>query len=178
MGDDRGDDGPVESAGPVVWLELPEGSPVAARLLAWVLEADGTWWAEVGLSLWARVETEGRLTAEPYAVRLTSPAHLITPVDGVDYRQVPRRRLPQQMRRYRSGRRKQPEAGTRWVEQQLPRGEHSDDPGRIIHSADCWAASDAADTVDAINAVEARGLLAAGLATVCPACDASRLLCP
>lgn len=54
---------------PRVHLTLPGGAPVPARLLGWRQDPDGTWRAEVAL---------------------TVPAGAVTQVDGEDYSQVPR----------------------------------------------------------------------------------------
>ncbi|MHA4820138.1 DUF6233 domain-containing protein [Streptomyces aculeolatus] len=165
---------PEDETGAEVWLQMPDGAPILAQLLAWVREADGAWWAEVGLSLWARIEDGEQLTAEPYPVRLAVPHHLLDAVEGVDYRRVPRRTVARRLTHHRrAGLGAQPEAGPRLVEQRLPRGENSTDPGRIIHRAGCWVSGSDDAT---ISAVQARTLLAEGEAASCPACEAARLL--
>jgi hypothetical protein len=101
--------------GPLAEVRLADGQTVRAVVRRRLQEWDGSWWYEMELPLWARVETpDGRLTAEPDSTLFLAPwPKAVSPVEGQDYRSVPTKRHPTAIRRAAQkrsyGRRSQPQ---------------------------------------------------------------------
>ncbi|MFR9754779.1 hypothetical protein [Streptomyces sp. TR06-5] len=88
--------------GPVAVVRLPDGQAVLAVVRGRRQEADGSWWYELELPLFARTQTrDGRLRAEPEPVHFLAPASqdVVLAVPGEDYGEVPTRRDPAAVRR-------------------------------------------------------------------------------
>lgn len=68
-----------------------------------IRDADGSWWYELNVSLWARVATHHRSTdriaGEPAPTVFLAPAAVVTPIKGQDYRGVAIWRHPATLRR-------------------------------------------------------------------------------
>ncbi|NEA77234.1 hypothetical protein [Streptomyces sp. SID13588] len=70
-----------------------------------IRDADGSWWYELNVTLWARVavrhRTTNRITGEPAPISFFAPAAAVTPVDGQNYTGVSTWRHPATLRRAR-----------------------------------------------------------------------------
>ncbi len=68
-----------------------------------IRDADGSWWYQLNVALWARVETHhrtaDRITGEPAPILFLAPAATVTPIKGQDYRGVSTWRHPATLRR-------------------------------------------------------------------------------
>ena len=90
MGSERGELSDPAAGGPLVDLTLPDGQEVRAVVHQRRREQDGNWWYEVAISLYSRTElADGRVVAEPTAVRCWAPATVCTPIEGQHYADVP-----------------------------------------------------------------------------------------
>lgn len=70
-----------------------------------IRDADGSWWFELNLTLWSRVETHhrsvDRIAGEPAPTVFLAPGASVTPIKGQDYRGVATWRHPATLRRTR-----------------------------------------------------------------------------
>ncbi len=156
------EDSAERGPGPLVWCGLPDGHSVTPQLRARRQQPDGTWAYELELSLWAVVETPGRIGFEPDSVVFLAPAAKVTPIDGVDYRSVPTRRVPRTVRR-KAG----PE--DRWSIQTMRR---ATGPYRILHHQRCWIPTTPAE----LTTTQAQRELTRPDTELCNACGADQLL--
>jgi hypothetical protein len=88
--------------GPVAVVRLPDGQAVLSVVRGRRQEADGSWWYELEIPLFARAESgDGRLRAEPEPVQFLAPAtrDIVLAVPGEDYSEVPTWRDPAAVRR-------------------------------------------------------------------------------
>ena len=100
--DVRVDRSALDSNPPQVRVLLPDGQVLLAALRERRQEADGSWWALVGITLIVRFQSaDGRLTGEPEPVVFWAPMArgVVTPIEGEDYRQVSTFRNPELLRR-------------------------------------------------------------------------------
>ncbi|QNA74177.1 hypothetical protein C8250_021710 [Streptomyces sp. So13.3] len=90
-------------SGPLAAVRLPDGQTVQAIVLRRIKDRDGSWWYQLTVSLWARVETRNgsgdRLSGEPAPTEFLAPAHAVSPIDGHEYSSVATWRHPATLRR-------------------------------------------------------------------------------
>ncbi|MEU3459424.1 hypothetical protein ABZ721_05630 [Streptomyces sp. NPDC006733] len=95
----------ARETGPPAVVRLPDGQCVRAMVLRRIRDADGSWWYELSVTLWARVETRrrtvDRIAGEPAPIVFLAPAAAVTPIEGQDYRGVATWRHPATLRRTR-----------------------------------------------------------------------------
>ncbi|MEW2577787.1 DUF6233 domain-containing protein [Streptomyces syringium] len=89
-----------DAPAPPVRVELPDGSTATAQILAHIrLGPQGPWWCRLRLDVWSRAPVGDGTTAEPHSVVFEAPAAKVSPIEGIDYRAVPRRTGPAAQRR-------------------------------------------------------------------------------
>ncbi|MFF4227399.1 DUF6233 domain-containing protein [Streptomyces abikoensis] len=193
---------PERTPTPQIWIRLHDRQELLGRLLRRWQAANGMWFYEVSLTLWAHAIIHGKDTAEPADIIVSVPATHVAPVpeETEAYKRVPVRRHPAAIARARTGRRPATpppppparetaadgSSGAGWPQ---VRGDGSDrwkityprhsynahGPRRsVLHHASCFTAHGTADltTDQALEALRRPG------AQACEMCGADQLTAP
>ncbi|WP_424893240.1 DUF6233 domain-containing protein [Streptomyces sp. XH2] len=190
---------PERTPTPQIWIRLYDGQELLGRLLRRWQAANGLWFYEVSLTLWAHAIVRGKDTAEPADIIVSVPATHVAPVaeEAEAYKRVPVRRHPAAIARARTGHRpsappasprsrastvireplsRWPEVRgddtDRWKITYLRRPYNDTGPRRsVLHHASCFVTGGAAD----LTTDQAREALRQPGAQACDACGANLL---
>ncbi|WP_367140612.1 MULTISPECIES: DUF6233 domain-containing protein [Streptomyces] len=190
---------PERTPTPQIWIRLHDKQELLGRLLRRWQAANGLWFYEVSLTLWAHAIVHGKDTAEPADIIVSVPATHVAPVpeEAEAYKHVPVRRHPAAIARARTGRhaaappspprtresRASRGSGAGWPQVRgdgsdrwkitYPRHPYNNTGPRpsVLHHASCFLTGDAAD----LTTDQAREALRQPGAQACGACGANLL---